>query len=923
MTAAAPGWALGPIPSEPAPPGSQRAGLLGRPASPTLPWPQNPWISARLGLMAVPGSIPKGTILSGKYAVGRELGRGGMAAVYRAENIDIHKKVAIKLLAGHLATSQTVVERFLREARAVAKIKSPHICDVYDSGRLDDGTPFLVMELLEGESLYDAMCRDRQMSPELTLAIILQVARGLSRAHEVSIVHRDLKPENIFLTVDEDGQLLTKILDFGLAKFYDPMETKGKGRPARLTREGAVFGTPAYMSPEQVRGQAAADTRADLWALACITYECFTGTTVWSTDEGVAMTFAQIATAPLPDPLAYRPDLPQSFVDWFRKALHRDIKERFQSVREFADGLAAAFGHTAAGGGLDVGLVNLITNRATHGVDGDAVTQRRSTSGPPPAPPTSSLEPEPRRSPGPPPSASPSPVELQRAEQLSLSMARPRSRWKAKAVVGTILAALAGAAVYSLVTAERPAPVMAAKRLGDDVTRLASTDSPEVTGFKFVAKHPWLPGVREAQALVGNGDYDAALDILRRLHDTHRHPLIRNLVDQVQVAIAGRQGSAGCQTMAFARPRRYDLLAQDVKAVDATAPRIAFGLSGVLMSWADAHDGRRRAYAVPLDDVLRNRALPVDITPEGNRVATPTLLPSAQRFLAVYWDSGGPAAGAYLRWLRPDGVIGGAPLAVTERGGAVYHATAARAGDGFVVAWSEQEDADSIDLYFRRFDAEAKALGEPVRITDYINLGPSPSRVREVEVFEAGGKLHFAYTFARGAVQHLRYQAVPTDSAAPGLEPLKTGKREERTLAAEVELTSPSDPSNEPSLGCIEEGCFVAWDQAMRRGAGVAFIDAKTGTAQWHKLFASQGRHPTLAVAPSGDVQLAWVEGSRLATASLSRSGVGPVSKVARVVGDHPPPSLAPGAKRGEWYVTWLDYESGHREPYAARIECK
>jgi serine/threonine-protein kinase len=144
--------------------------------------------------MAVSTTIPTGTLLSGKYKVGRELGRGGMAAVYAADNVDIGKRVAIKLLAGHLAASQTVVERFLREARAVAKIRSPHICDVYDVGRIEDGTPFLVLELLEGESLYDAMVRDRQMSPQLTLAIILQVLRGLAKAHEVGIVHRDLKP---------------------------------------------------------------------------------------------------------------------------------------------------------------------------------------------------------------------------------------------------------------------------------------------------------------------------------------------------------------------------------------------------------------------------------------------------------------------------------------------------------------------------------------------------------------------------------------------------------------------------------------------------------------------------------------------------------------------------------------------------------
>ena len=208
-----------------------------------------------------------------------------------------------------------------------------------------------------------------------------------------------------------------------------------------------------------------------MWALACITYECFTGTTVWSTDEGVAMTFAQIATAPLPDPRSYRPDLPHSFDAWFRKALHRDIKERFQSVREFADELAAAFGHTAAGGGLDVGLVNLITNRATHGVDADAVTVRRSYGGPPPVPHISSLEPERgfrRRLPL---AVS---VALQRGEQLSLSMTRPQplessSRWDCPGRVGRYGA--------RRITAERPAPSWKANAWAT-TWPLASTDRP-------------------------------------------------------------------------------------------------------------------------------------------------------------------------------------------------------------------------------------------------------------------------------------------------------------------------------------------------------------------------------------------------------------------------------------------------------------
>src|SRR6201992_1300487 len=172
--------------------------------------------------MALPNKakIPVGTVLAGKYRITREIGRGGMAAVYEAENVDIGKRVAIQVLAQELTTSAIVVERFLREARAAAAIRSPYICDVYDSGRLEDGRPFLVLELLEGESLYERMTRVRQMDTQTTLRIVTHVARGLTKAHAASIVHRDLKPENIFLTSDEDGSLLCKILDFGLAKFY-------------------------------------------------------------------------------------------------------------------------------------------------------------------------------------------------------------------------------------------------------------------------------------------------------------------------------------------------------------------------------------------------------------------------------------------------------------------------------------------------------------------------------------------------------------------------------------------------------------------------------------------------------------------------------------------------------------------------------
>src|SRR5690606_30806451 len=163
---------------------------------------------------------PIGTILGGKYRINKQIGRGGMATIFAAENVDIGKAVAVKVLSHELADSKTVTERFLREARAAAKIKSPYICEVYDLGTVDH-RPFIVLELLTGESLYDRLARERRLSLADVDLITTQVCKGLSKAHAQKIVHRDLKPENIFLSTSEDGQLLCMHLDFDMAEFYE------------------------------------------------------------------------------------------------------------------------------------------------------------------------------------------------------------------------------------------------------------------------------------------------------------------------------------------------------------------------------------------------------------------------------------------------------------------------------------------------------------------------------------------------------------------------------------------------------------------------------------------------------------------------------------------------------------------------------
>jgi serine/threonine-protein kinase len=335
-------------------------------------------------MAAIPNEskIPVGAVLVGKYKVTREIGRGGMAAVYEALHISLNKRIAIKVLAQELSASTVVIERFFREARAAASVKSPHIVDIYDSGRLDDGRPFIAMELLEGESLYDRMARIRIIDIPTTVRVIQHCAKGLVKAHAAGIVHRDLKPENIFLTKDENGDEIGKILDFGLAKFYAPVGADEK--TARLTREGAVFGTPAYMSPEQVKGQGNVDHRADLWALGCMAYECLIGRPVWNTDQGVAMTFAAIAAAQIPLPSKQRPDLPASFDEWFLKCLARDVSLRYQTAKELADGLVKAFSSAAQissvnfSGEVDISQLPAATARLSSDDEQAGAPKRRS-----------------------------------------------------------------------------------------------------------------------------------------------------------------------------------------------------------------------------------------------------------------------------------------------------------------------------------------------------------------------------------------------------------------------------------------------------------------------------------------------------------------------------------------------------------------
>lgn len=295
--------------------------------------------------------VVPGIILGGKYRLISEIGRGGMGSVWRAEHLAWEAPVALKIMNRDITARPEAVARFEREVRLAAGLRSPHVVQVLDHG-LDEATqtPFIAMELLEGESLARRLRRLGPLSPAEMFDVFSQLVRALTRAHAAGIVHRDLKPDNVFLVRNEEEQL-AKVLDFGVAKWTAPDISE-----SGLTRPGSVVGTPYYMSPEQIQGSREIDHRADLWALAAIACECLTGRRPFEAPD-----FAQLAVMllgnqgrPLPSSLG---PVPHGFDAWFTRATDSDINRRFQTAREMVQTLApicdvapSSLGNDYAGG---------------------------------------------------------------------------------------------------------------------------------------------------------------------------------------------------------------------------------------------------------------------------------------------------------------------------------------------------------------------------------------------------------------------------------------------------------------------------------------------------------------------------------------------------------------------------------------------
>jgi serine/threonine protein kinase len=279
----------------------------------------------------LPAPVQSGDVLAGKYRVERVLGEGGMGVVVAATHTTLDQKVALKFLLPEAVANPEALARFLREARLAVRLKSEHVARIIDVGTLDNGAPYIVMEYLAGTDLAGWIERERTLSIAVAVDFILQACDAIAEAHSLGIVHRDLKPQNLFITRAHDGTDLVKVLDFGISKSM-------MGGDAIATATHTVMGSPAYMSPEQMRSAKLVDQRTDIWALGVILYQILVGKTPWAGDTFTDLAF-KVAMDPLP-PLPGSVGRPRGFDAVIQRCLEKDPAQRYPSIAALAAALA-------------------------------------------------------------------------------------------------------------------------------------------------------------------------------------------------------------------------------------------------------------------------------------------------------------------------------------------------------------------------------------------------------------------------------------------------------------------------------------------------------------------------------------------------------------------------------------------------------
>ena len=270
-----------------------------------------------------------GDLIAGKYEVIKQIGSGGMGYVVSAMHVELGEVVALKFLRPEALQIEELVERFSREARAAAKIRSEHVARVFDVGVLPDGVPFIVMEHLAGQDLADVLQERGPLPVKVAVEYVMQACEALAAAHASGVVHRDIKPENLFLTKHAQGLDFIKILDFGISKVALAPGKRG------FVRTMMPLGSPVYMSPEQIRSSDQVDARTDIWSLGCVLFELLTGTVAFNEPSLMQLSAAILEHDPVPL-REFVEDAPVELEDVILRCLEKDVNNRYSNIAELA-----------------------------------------------------------------------------------------------------------------------------------------------------------------------------------------------------------------------------------------------------------------------------------------------------------------------------------------------------------------------------------------------------------------------------------------------------------------------------------------------------------------------------------------------------------------------------------------------------------
>lgn len=342
-----------------------------------------------------------GTEVAGRYQVRRVVADGGMGRVYEALDTRESRRLALKVLHASVAHDEVALERFKREFEISSLLPHEHIVEVFDFQRLDDGSYVMVMDYLEGEELRSVFKREKVLRPERLVRMLAQIALGLDEAHRRQLIHRDLKPDNIFLCGTREGDVV-KLLDFGSVK------DKSAGAK-KLTIMGTTIGSPYYMSPEQAQGLDTLDARADVWALAAITYEALTGSVPFRGNNGPSILLAILTQEPVPPSTltALHPSaapIPSSVDDVLEEAFAKNPAIRVGSVGALADRMGQAYGLTGSHREWATTPVHVLADQINEALPGLLARKARPAApapAPAPAPATFAAEKDPFAEPDP------------------------------------------------------------------------------------------------------------------------------------------------------------------------------------------------------------------------------------------------------------------------------------------------------------------------------------------------------------------------------------------------------------------------------------------------------------------------------------------------------------------------------------------